>query len=60
MLDVAIKAHTVTGTWPMNGEAPLAESEYLDPRLHRVGDFFRGLDTFPATLRLLRDLDCGA
>lgn len=57
---MAVQAHTVTWTWPMNAKAPPAKREYLDLRLHRVADVFRGLDTFPATLRLLRDLDCGA
>lgn len=54
---MAVKAITVTWTWPVIAEATLAESEYLDPRLHRA---FRDLDSFPATLRLLRDLDCRA
>lgn len=57
---MVVKVCTVTWTWPINAEAPLAKGEYLDPKLYRVGAVFSGLDAFPATLRLLRDLDCGA
>lgn len=57
---MVVKVCTVTWTWPINAEAPLAKGEYLDPKLHRVEAVFSGLDAFPATLRLLRDLDCGA
>lgn len=57
MSDVAVEVKPAIWTWPVTAEA---KSEYLDPKLHRVTNFFGGLDTFPATLRLLRDLDCGA
>lgn len=54
-------SHTLSpkqGQWMLKRHWTEA-SKCWDSKLHRVADFFRGLDTFPATLRLLRDLHCG-